>query len=105
MNPLILKWLNAGLIKDLEDTVIRIPKDLRTWKKLVKKLKYGRKPKKKKQCGEYAHLYSYYLGKMIAYVFVLKELGDSKFVAKWEKKFKVKYIKDNRGVIKIKLSI
>ena len=93
LNSLLTKWINEDLIRDLEKAVTRIPKDLKTWKKLVGKLKYARTPKKKKQCREYSHLYSYYLGKMIAYIYVLEKLGDSKFVSQWEKKFKVKYLK------------
>mgnify|MGYP001585149211 CR=1 FL=1 len=102
LNSLFIKWINAGLIKDLEETVTRIPKDLKTWKREIKKLKYKRKYRIKRKVGGYAHLYSYYLGKMIAYIHVLEQLGDSKFVTEWEKKFKVKYINtDNRGGVRI----
>lgn len=102
LNPIFTKWINGELVKDLEETVTRIPKDLKVWRKLIKKLKYSRKPKGKKQLREYAGLYNYYLGKMIAYIYVLEKLGDSKFVVAWEKKFRVKYFKtDNRGGTRI----
>ena len=97
LNPLIVKWLNGELIGELEEIVARIPKDLKTWKGLVKKLKHSKIRRERKQSEEYGRLYIYYLGKMMAYIFILTRLGDSKFVSQWEKKFKVKYAKmDNR---------
>lgn len=94
LNPLFVKWLNAELVKDLEDTVDRIPRDLKTWRSIIKRLslKSIRTRKQNKQIIEYGALYNYYLGKMCAYTYVLGQLGDSKFVTQWEKKFNVKYI-------------
>ena len=95
-NLLFIKWINSELIGELEATITRIPKDLKTWKKEIKRLRFKRDRKTKKLVKGYGHSYVYYLGKMLAYVYVLEKLGDSKFVAQWEKKFKVRYLKGRR---------
>ena len=87
-----MKWfVPSELVNELEAALLRIPKDLRTWKREIKKLSRKRTIKSKKIKQEYHHDYSYYCGKVAAYLYVLTELDDHKFVKKYEKKHKVKY--------------
>lgn len=91
---------NTSLRSDLMETVERIPKDLRFWRRETERLSKIKRPtaEEKEQLLEYRHLSSYYQGKLIAYLFVLDKLGDTGFVRKYEKKHKFTARKWGNGI-------
>lgn len=83
-------FTNLQLKSTLKNTVERIPQDLIIWQKEIKKLRAIKRPTKKQnaQALEYFGLYRYYQGKIFAYLFVLSELGEVKYVNEysvWQK--------------------
>ena len=85
------KWLvPSSLVTGMENALNRIPKDLRTWKRLYPRLKRSRVVQKRKQAAEYERMYYFYLGKIYAYCFVLDALEDRKFMDAYIKKHKIR---------------
>lgn len=66
---------NTRLKSELMNTVDRIPKDFKTWKNEI-----GKDKTTLRAALEYYHHHTFYKGKIAAYLFVLQELGESKFV-------------------------
>lgn len=102
ISPSVTRWFNAGLIAELEATISRIPKDLNTWTREIKKLNKIKRPTAKHRliARDYRRLRAYYLGKMLAYSYVLEKLGDGVFVLKHQKKHHIKV--DDKGNYKTK---
>lgn len=77
---------NLQLKSELKNTVEDIPKDLWTWEKEIchdDKLSL-------RSAIEYLWEYAYYLGKIMAYLYVLKQLGEQRYVDSYVKKMKLK---------------
>lgn len=63
------------LIKNLENTINRIPKDLLVWEKEIARL-INKKDKKSLQIKwEYTYQWAFYRGKLMSYIFVMQELN------------------------------
>ena len=94
------------------NTVERIPEDFNIWFGEIKRLKKVKEPtkKQKKQIMEYYGDYKYYMGKLFAYLYVLEELGESKYIEKYSKWQNIKWFPkmnkaDKKGTWKIKKSL
>lgn len=88
------KLFYLPLKSDLIEVVERVPKDLRVWERFIKSKKTSKKSRE-----EYQHLYSFYVGKVMAYLYVLNQLGEHQFVSSFEKKHNLKYNKDWTRVV------
>lgn len=98
-------FIPRNLKQDLKDTILRIPTDLRVWKRECTKIaKKKKKTEKDKQTyTEYNNLFRYYLGKWFAYTYVLFQLGEYKWVNDQYKKYKVEMLDIERGKVSFKL--
>ncbi len=99
-----MKWIVPSyLIVSLEETLERIPKDLRIWRKEIRKLAKSRKKLDIKKRQDYIEHYSFYLGKIMAYVYVLELLEDYKFLLQYKKKHKIYLVNAERGIVNFKI--
>lgn len=74
-------FTNLRLKSELMNTVDRIPEDLDVWRDEI-----GKKKTSLRAALEYYHHHTFYVGKVTAYLFVLEELGEHKFVEDYLKK-------------------
>ncbi len=63
------------LIKELEATINRIPKDLLVWEKEIKRLKNKKDPKSKRIRKEYFYHWAFYRGKLFSYIYIMQVLN------------------------------
>lgn len=96
------KILNHELIENLKATVERIPKDLKVWKSEIEKLKRKpRTPKTRAMIMEYYGNHRYYMGKFMAYLFVLEQLGEINYCIDWRvRKLGMVWHRKARGEVK-----
>lgn len=100
---MIMKWIVPSfLINDLEACLVRIPIDLKIWEKECKHLKKSKRKKDMQKYHEYKEMYAYYLGKIMAYFWVLEILEDTNFVKKYAKKHRIYVTDRERGRMNFK---
>ena len=68
------------LVQELNEAVDRIPKDVLFWKKEVRRLEKKKDRKSKQICKEYRQHASYYLGKAMAYIYIIQVLGKGRML-------------------------
>lgn len=102
ITELYLENYGKPLAEELLKTIKRIPKDLVIWERELKKFKKkkGKSALDRKKATEYFYIHAYYIGKMMAYAWVIEQLGLPLYLTEKEEKAYRKYWKSSETVIK-----